>query len=162
MEKISAAELPEKSGAWQAILFGGLLAGILDLTAAFINSGLNGVSPLRVMQAIASGLLGAESFAGGTATAALGVFLHFVIAFGATIVFYLVSRKLKFLTEQAVASGVIYGILVYLFMSFIVLPLSSFTGKTPSAPLPITIGLIIHILFVGLPIVLTVRRFANW
>ena len=161
MEKISAAELPNKSGALQTILFGGLLAGFLDLTAACINSGLNGISPIRVMQAIASGLLGAESYAGGTATAALGVFLHFVIAFGATIVFYLASRKLKFLTEQAVTSGVIYGILVYLFMSFVVLPFSSFTGKTPSAPLPIAVGLIIHILFVGLPIALTVRRFAN-
>jgi hypothetical protein len=106
-------------------------------------------------------LLGAESYAGGTATAALGVFLHFVIAFGATIIFYLASRKLKFLTDQAVTLGVIYGILVYLFMSFVVLPLSSFTGKTPSALLPIAVGLIIHILFVGLPIALTVRRFAN-
>ena len=161
MEKISAAELPDKSGALQAILFGGLLAGFLDLTAACINSGLNGISPIRVMQAIASGLLGAESYAGGTATAALGVFLHFVIAFGATIIFYLASRKLKFLTDQAVTLGVIYGILVYLFMSFVVLPLSSFTGKTPSALLPIAVGLIIHILFVGLPIALTVRRFAN-
>jgi len=161
MEKISAPELPENPGALPAVLFGGLLAGALDLTAACVNSGLNGVRPMRVMQAIASGLLGAESYAGGAATAALGVFLHFVIAFGATVVFYLASRRLKIMTNQAVASGMLYGIAVYLFMSFVVLPLSSFTGKPPSAILPIAVGLFIHILFVGLPIALVVRRFAK-
>ena len=161
MEKISTAKLSDNPGGLQAVLFGGLLAGALDLAAACVNSGLSGVSPVRVLQAIASGLLGAESYAGGAATAALGFFLHFVIAFGATVVFYAASRRLKFLTDHAVASGVLYGIAVYLFMSFVVLPLSSFTGKPPSAALPIAVGLFIHILFVGLPIALVVRRFAK-
>lgn len=160
MEKISTAELSDNPRGLQAVLFGGLLAGALDLAAACVNSGLS-VSPVRVLQAIASGLLGAESYAGGAATAALGFFLHFVIAFGATVVFYAASRRLKFLTGHAVASGVLYGIVVYLLMSFVVLPLSSFTGKPPSAVLPIAVGLFIHISFVGLPIALVVRRFAK-
>ena len=161
MDLLFVQKSSEKSKAFQAILFGGLIAGFLDLTAACVNSGLNGVSPTRVMQAIASGLLGAESYKGGFATVALGVVLHFFIALTATAVYYLASRKFKFLVNQFVASGISYGIAIYLFMSFVVLPLSYFTGKIPSAPLPITVGLIIHIIFVGLPIAFVVRRFSK-
>lgn len=151
----------KESNALRAIVFGGLLAGVLDLTAACVNSGLSGVSPVRVFQAIASGLLGAESYKGGAATAVLGVFLHFVIAFGATIVYYIVSRRFEFLTNQAVISGVIYGIAVFWFMQLIVLPLSAFPGKNSFQLKPVIIGLIIHILFVGLPIALVIRHFSK-
>ena len=65
MERISAPPLPEKSRALRATLAGGTLAGVLDLSAAFVNGAFNGVSPVRVTQAIASGLLGAESYKGG-------------------------------------------------------------------------------------------------
>ena len=52
----------ERSKSYQAILWGGLIAGALDITAAFVTSGLRGVGPIRILQAIASGLLGADSY----------------------------------------------------------------------------------------------------
>jgi len=55
-----------------------------------------------VSQSIASGLLGPKAYEGGVATAILGVVLHFVIAIGAATVFYLVSRKLTFLTQKPI------------------------------------------------------------
>jgi hypothetical protein len=65
----------------QAILLGGFAAGTLDITAAFINSGLRGGSPARALQSIAGGLPGREAtFQGGLKTAALGLALHFLIA----------------------------------------------------------------------------------
>ncbi len=76
-----------KSRALQAITFGGLIAGTLDLTSAFIVTALRGGSHVRMLQSIASGLLGADSFTGGAATAALGVLVHFTIAFIWTIFF---------------------------------------------------------------------------
>ena len=161
MEIILPQESEEKSNALKAILFGGLLAGVLDLTAARVNSGLSGVSPVRVFQAIASGLLGAESYKGGAATAVLGIFLHFVIAFGATIVYYVASRKIKILINRAVVSGVIYGIAVFWFMQLVVLPLSAFPGKNRFELKPTIIGLIVHMLFVGLPIALVIRRYSK-
>jgi len=151
----------KKSKGFRAILLGGLIAGVLDLTAACVNSGLNGVSPVRVFQAIASGLLGAESYKGGAWTAVLGVFLHFIIAFGATVVYFVVSRKFRFLINQAIISGVIYGIAVFWFMQLVVLPLSAFQRKNPFEIKSIVIGLIIHMLFVGLPIALVVRHFSK-
>ena len=151
----------KESNTFRAIVYGGLLAGVLDLMAACVNSGLRGVSPVRVFQAIAAGLLGAESYQGSAATAVLGVFLHFVIAFGATIVFYAASRKIKFLTNQAVISGLLYGIAVYWFMQLIVLPLSNFPGRGRFELTQVIIGLIIHMLFVGLPIALVIRRYSK-
>jgi len=54
----------ERSKSLRAIFGGGFIAGALDITAAFVTSGLRGVGPIRILQAIASGLLGADSYAG--------------------------------------------------------------------------------------------------
>lgn len=142
-----------------AILTGGVIAGILDLTYAFVNSGLVGVSPLRVSQAIASGLIGPQSYRGGAQTAALGVALHFLIAIVAAAVFYAASRRIGFLTHHAVASGIAFGIAVYLFMNLVVLPLSAFRARYSVTS--VVGGLLIHMFGVGLPIALAVRRFAG-
>src|SRR5688572_9476708 len=102
------------------ILVGGLLAGILDLAAAIAITLYYQGSPVRMLQAIASGALGKAAFDGGIRTALLGVAFHFLIAFTAATVFYLASRKIRFLTEKPVVAGVLYGIAVYLFMFFVV------------------------------------------
>ncbi|MGH7491512.1 MAG: hypothetical protein ACREOO_03870 [bacterium] len=146
-----------RSQAYRPIFWGGLIAGALDLTAAFVNSGVRGVGPLRVLRAIASGLLGADAAKGGFATATLGSVLHFLIATAATAVYYAASRKMNVLVQQAIFCGTIYGVAVYLFMNLIVLPLSAFPYKISYTLEAVVTGLIIHILFVGLPIALVVR-----
>ena len=93
-------------------MWAGLIAGAMDITAAFVVYGFFGATPLRILQGIASGLLGPRALEGGMATAALGLFCHFTIAFGAATVFFLLSRKLPFLTRQFVLAGVVYGIAV--------------------------------------------------
>jgi hypothetical protein len=149
-----------KSGL-RVVLYGGLVAGTLDLSAAFISSWLRGgVGPVRVMQSIASGLLGAASFTGGAGSAALGVALHFLIATVATAVFYVASRSLRFLVDQAAAAGLLYGVIVYVFMNFVVIPLSAVPRRAAPAPLSGRIvGLLIIMFCVGLPIAILVRRF---
>lgn len=151
----------KESNAFRAVAFAGLLAGILDLTAACVTN--YWISPVRVFQSVAAGVLGAESSKGGAWTAILGVFLHFVIALGAAAVFYFASRKLKFLVNHAVVSGAVYGIAVYWFMQLIVLPLSAFPYKKQLIPEPnqFIVGMIVHILCVGLPIALVVRRYSK-
>lgn len=86
-----------------------MIAGTLDITAAFINSWLHGVGPLRVLRSIASGLLGAQARNGGIGTTALGLGLHFLIALGAATVYYAASRKLDLLTRHAIICGLLYG-----------------------------------------------------
>lgn len=132
---------------------------MFDITAALVVYGSMGAQPLRLLQGIAAGLLGPQSFRGGLPTAALGLFLHFVIAYGAATVYYLASRQLKVLVDQIVLSGVLYGIAVYFFMNRVVVPLSR-ANHYPFSLKMMVIGVIIHIFCVGLPIAWSIRRFS--
>jgi hypothetical protein len=145
----------------RALLWAGLTCGVLDITAAFVVYGfLLGAKPVPLLQGIASGLLGPKAFAGGAATALLGLLCHFLIAFAAAAVYLAASRAISFLIQHAVISGVLYGVAVYFFMNRIVLPLSAAAHRPFSLKLMIA-GAIIHIFCVGLPIALAVRRFSS-
>ena len=113
-----------------------------------------------VLQSIASGLLGADSYKGGLRTAALGALVHFTIAFVAAAAYYVASRRLKLLIQRAIVCGLFYGIAAYLFMYLIVLPLT-FHGSFVHSLDAVATGLVIHMLCVGLPIALAVRRFSK-
>jgi uncharacterized membrane protein YagU involved in acid resistance len=96
----------------------------------------------------------------GWRSAALGLLLHFTIAFTAAAVYYLGSRALRVLVDRAVLFGLLYGELVFLFMHFVVLPLSALGPAHFSIATYIT-GPVGHTVLVGLPIALSVRRFAK-
>ena len=149
----------EKSWTIPAIVIAGLIAGILDITSAFVIAELKGMGSIRMLQGIASGLLGPQSFEGGVATAGLGLAIHFLIAFTAAAVFYAGSRQFSFLTRHAIASGLLYGIAVYLFMYWVVIPLV-FPKAHPSISRDVT-AVIVHMVLIGLPIALVVRRFSK-
>ncbi len=146
---------------FQPIFWGGLIAGTLDILAAFLTAWWRaGVGPVRLLQFISSGILGREAFAGGFKTAALGLGLHFLIATTATIVFYLASRRLLLLVERPVLTGLLYGVLVFLFMNFAVIPLSNVAPR-PATASGLIIGVLTIMFCVGLPIAIIVRRFSR-
>src|SRR5213593_1798414 len=89
----------------RAILVAGLIVGVLDISSALVIWWQRGVALQHGLQGIAAGLLGAKSYTGGIATAGLGLALHFFIAFVVVSIFYLMSRRITFLTKQAVVSG---------------------------------------------------------
>jgi hypothetical protein len=137
------------------------LAGVGDIAFAFVVSGLRGVGPVRVLHSVAGGLLGPAAREGGLAAAALGAALHFLIAAAAAAVYWVASRRLEVLVRRPVVCGLLYGVAVYLFMNFVVVPLSAayFTpSRTPSALLLNAAG---HMLLVGLPIALAARRYSK-
>jgi hypothetical protein len=152
--------LEKSPNATLALLWAAFACGVLDITAALVVYGFFGLKPMRLLQGIASGLLGPKAFSGGLATAVLGVLCHFLIAFGAAAVYLVASRALGFLIEHAVVSGVLYGVAVYFFMNRIVLPLSA-AAKRPFSFQMMIVGVVIHIFCVGLPISLSVRRFSR-
>jgi len=145
---------------FNVILFAGAVAGTLDLTGAIVVSWLRAsVEPVRVMQSIAAGLLGAASYTGGAGTAVLGVALHYMIATSWAAIFYLASRRVKFLSERWALAGPIYGIGVYAFMNFVVLPLSALPPpKNPPTLTGRLIGLSLIMFCIGLPIAAIVKR----
>lgn len=142
---------------FDAILWGGLVAGILDAIDGVVAFGTQGANPIQVLQYIASGALGPSAFQGGLSTAALGALFHFFIAWLAAGAYVIASQWMPILKTQAVRFGLLYGGAVYFFMGYLVLPLSAV------APAPFHLGLFLngvvgHALFVGLPIALFTRR----
>ncbi len=68
-----------RSVSMKAVLVGGALVGVLDgLDAVVALKVLVGLGPIKIYQFVASGLLGPTAFAGGGATALLGLFIHFL------------------------------------------------------------------------------------
>jgi hypothetical protein len=148
---------PPPSRPIRAVVTGGVAAGILDITAAFVVYGLRGASPVRILQSIASGLLGASAFQGGAGTAGLGLALHFFIACVAAGVYSVASLRIPRLARSPLVFGPLYGVAVWLFMNFVVLPLSAIP-KRPFSPGLAAIILPVHMACVGLPIALAVHR----
>lgn len=148
-----------RPGGARAILYGGLLAGALDLGAAIVLAYVRGSTALRLNQSIASGLLGRAAYEHGLATASLGVLLHFLMMFVICAIFYLASSRLPVLARRPVLSGVLYGAGVYLVMNFVVLPLSAFPHEIAYTPQTVAIGGGVIIACVGLPIALVARRY---
>lgn len=143
----------------RAIAIGGAIAGALDITDAIVATLLAGGNPGRMLQYIASGLLGPASFEGGLATTVLGLICHFTIAFGAATVYVLASRQLPVLLERPIVCGLLFGIAVHLFMQNVIVPLSLVRMRTTPVPWPqIANQYLIHALGVGLPIALAARR----
>jgi hypothetical protein len=135
------------------ILVGGAIAGTLDLISAFITYGPN------VPRGIAAGLIGRQAaFQGGPLTWILGVFLHYFIAFSAATVYCLAGRKLGFMRDHFVISGVFFGIGLYLVMKLIVVPLSGLHSIGPFPLRDLIQGLVVHMVIIGLPIAYSFRR----
>jgi hypothetical protein len=127
----------------------------LDLLQACILFGWD------IPLAIAAGLLGRQAFHGGAGTYILGVLLHFFIAFSAAAVYYAASIRLVFLKEHPLVCGLFFGGAVQEVMNLVVLPLSALHARGPYKLHDLILGLVVHMVVIGLPISFSVRRFAR-
>ena len=158
---LPAAGVGSSSGprprAFDTIVYGGMAIGILDGLFAFVFYGLIlGAKPLRIFQSVAVGLLGRASYDGGTKTFLFGLLLHFIVATCIALVYYLAAVNLPLLIRYAVPAGLVYGMIAYLGMNYVVIPLSRI-GLRPFSFrlfLPAFIG---HAILVGLPVALIAR-----
>jgi hypothetical protein len=151
----SAPSPSKKRNALLAIGVGGAIAGTIDLLQACILFGWD------IPLAIAGGLLGKQAFEGGAGTYILGVFLHFFIAFSAASVYYAASRRWAFLIEYPLVCGLFFGGAVQEVMNLVVLPLSALHAKGPYTLHDLILGLVVHMVVIGLSISFSVRRFAK-
>ena len=134
------------------MLWAGFAAGVGDTLLAIA---LFHVGPVRIYQSVAAGLVGRDSFQGGLASAALGLFLHFFIATTAAAVYVAASTRLKLLLTRPIPSGLAFGAAVYFFMNVVVVPLSrAARGGGFVFSWQLMVG---HALLVGLPIALVAR-----
>jgi uncharacterized membrane protein YagU involved in acid resistance len=145
----------------EAIFWGGLVAGIFDAIDAMVWVTANGISIPRLFKFIASGLIGVTAFKAGPAVVALGVGLHFLIATGAATAYALLSLKLPVLLQKPFFCGPVFGLGAYIFMHYVVLPLSAVPPQGTPTFIWVANQLFSHTIFVGLPIALIARRAAR-
>jgi len=157
-QTVQAAAAPSGSSRpIPAILVGGLIAGVLDISYAILV--YSPAHPARIFQAVAAGIFGRNSRNLGVESIAIGFICHFTIAIGAAVVFYLASRNIRFMVQHAVIAGLIFGALVYGFMHAVVLPLSA-APASHAAFIYKACEFVEHWFGVGLPISLSVRHYA--
>ena len=153
--------MSSSKGPWRAILIGGLIAGALDITYACVASSFKGVDAMTIMQSVASGLIGARAYEGGTGTAALGLVLHFAMMLIIAAIFVLVRRHgPAIVRERPALVGPLYGVAVYFVMNRMVIPLSAFPMKVDYIPATF-LSLAAHMFFIGWVIAWAAARFDN-
>jgi len=140
------------------ILLGTLLIGTIDILWAIVNSMIEGRGGLRVLQSVAGGFLGKATYDGGVGTMILGLATHFFIACCVMTVFYLASRKFPALARRPWIYGPLYGLLVYVVMYQVVLPLSAWHTQGITLGVPMAKAVFIHLFGVGLVAALVARK----
>ncbi len=143
----------------RAILVGTLVVGTLDALDALVVFGLlGGATPPRIFRSIARGVLGADAATGGTPAALLGVVLHYTIACGIVTTYVAATRVLPGLNRRPFVFGPLYGVVAFIVMNLVVLPLSAIGAVPQFTAFGLTNGLLIHMLGVGLPAALVASR----
>lgn len=143
----------------KSALLSGLIVGLLDGTAASVNAYLaSGVSPDRVFRFVASGFFGAEAYSGTSSMIVWGLVFHFIIAIGWTALFFILYKRINFLNQHVFLSGIIYGLIIWLTMNLIIVPLSQI-GPRPFLLKGSLIMIGIHLFIIGVPISYLANRF---
>jgi uncharacterized membrane protein YagU involved in acid resistance len=109
-----------------AILLAGFIAGTIDIVAAIL---INGLNPIIICQAIASGAIGKASFHGGLQTAGLGLVLQWAMSIIIAGIYIVAAQVMPALRRAWLGFGLLYGVGIYFVMTFVVVPLSAAHGK---------------------------------
>lgn len=133
-----------------------LVAGTLDIVFAAILTLFRGGEPANMLRLVASGPFPAATDM-GTSGAILGLVVHFTLMAIMAAVFVLAAGRKPDLTEQPVRWGVVYGLVTYVVMNLVVVPLR-FPAAWPPKPIAIATQLFAHIVLVGIPIALIAAR----
>ena len=145
--------------AWLQVLYGGLIIAIGDVIfATTLWFSWSGAGLARLFQTIAVGVLGKDSYQGGVSAALLGATLHLFMATMFVVACTLVGRRAPSLLRRPFVYGPAYGVLLYVVMNFVVMPLSR-VGATPSFKHVdwIAASIVAHMLF-GVVCMLFARR----
>jgi hypothetical protein len=165
MSATTGSLVTRERGIMVRVLVAGALVGVLDMLYPIYlyTRVIAHVPAIRIPQSVASGLLGRAASEGGLSTAALGLLLHFTIAYGWTILYFVLLlkweplRRLITTGSGRVKAGLIYGLVVWFGMNIIVVPLSR-ANPAPLFSLNFFLQLIWHPIGIGLPIALIVHE----
>ena len=115
---------PKSSSLLITILWVGFLVGLLDISAAFIQTKIMFPerNPLGVLRYIAGAVFGKERASSENSMYFLGALFHFIIAYYFTTAFFLIYPHIRFLSKSRLLTGILYGIIIWAVMNLIVVP----------------------------------------
>lgn len=134
------------------------LAGTLDILSAFtyyyIKTRKN---PLNILNYVSKVALGETTFASNRLQQASGLLVHFAIAFGWTLLFFMLYPRLGFLRLNKFVTAVVYGIFIWAIMNVVILPMWThkhfvYKGETT------IVNCLILIVAIGLPLSYIAQR----
>jgi hypothetical protein len=159
MTTVTSASPNNRNSILRSIALGGIMVGMLHLIIqdGLVFSLLGQRSFILVIQYVASGAMGNAAFAGGLATALLGLLIHFLISFVVAGVFILSTDQIPLLRRNIIFGSLLYGFGVFVVLYYVVLPLSA-APPVPLQTMDILELIIEHTLVLGLPLGLLVRR----
>src|SRR5471030_2444682 len=131
------------------VVLAGVVGATCDIVYAILYYGWKGIPAERILQTVASGLLGKSAYDGGWPVAALGLACHYAIVIVAAALFYAIARRWAWPREEPVAAGLAYGLGIYGFMNFVVLPLSAYPYPLRFLLLTTATGLLVHMVSNG-------------
>lgn len=134
------------------IALAGLVSGVLDILAAFASYVSHGATVEGILKYIASGAIGAAALKGGMEMAALGLACHFALTTAMSAVYLGAAQRQPALVARPWLWGSVYGVLTWVAMVYVVVPLSGVSGWKLPEGWNIVAGLLSHIFYVGVPI----------
>ena len=145
---------------WKAVILTWLFVGTMDLTAAYISQWIKtGKFADKMLYYIAGGILGLDtSMQGGNWTALLGLCIHYTIAFCATLFFFWIFPRLKFLWFDKWVIGAVYGA----FVNIVVGRVINWFTPLPDSPFVlanVVVGWFVLALALGIPIAYNAYRY---
>jgi hypothetical protein len=151
------------NSAIRRLLRAGITTGIVDgLFSGILAQFFYGSTAVRLFQGVAATLLGNGALEGGIRTAAIGLAMHFGVAFGWSTVFlalFAASSGLRAVLSKpggVVKAAAVFGPAVWMTMSLVVIPW--LVHRPPTINSRWFVQLVGHFPFVGLPIVGTIAR----
>ncbi len=147
-------------GAKKAILTAWLVAGTLDLLAAFTQFYIKtGKSPAPIiLKYIATGVFGPDAMKGGIDMMFWGLVFHFFIALGCVLAFFWLYPNIKIMRANKWITAVVYGLLAWVVTTRLIVPLS-LVKKIPFNLTSALIAMAILICMIGIPVTFIVGRY---
>ena len=133
------------------------VSGTLDILFAMILTVLFGREVGNMLRYVGSGPFPAATDM-GAAGAILGLLVHFGLMAIMATVFMLIARERPRLLDSPIMAGTAYGLITYVAMNLIVVPLR-FGNPLPPKPLSIATQLFAHVVLVGIPMALIAAHY---
>ena len=142
---------------WKPIVVATLVCGTLDILLAVILTLMRGKEPAGMLRFVASGPF-PQATEWGASGSVLGLAVHYGLMAIMVAVFVIAARSIPALTAQPLLWGLVYGLITYVAMNLIVVPLR-FPAAWPPKALAVGTQLFAHVVLVGWPLAFITRHY---